>query len=135
MRARPRRWWSLVLAAALIAGCGGSPPDLGSVEFQNPETNQPATWKLIEVEGIVPGIGRFDPLAFQIDPDGRSMTVYFQGGNPECYALAGVPVVRNDPDPPDVQVEYGLRLGVMGCDAALYNLATRVRLDPPFQDG
>ena len=42
------------------------------------------------------------PSLVEIEPDGRMMTVYFRGGTPEF------------------------------CNAALYSLAIRVPLDPPF---
>ena len=132
---RARSIAALALIAVCVAACGGSPPDLGTVEPREPIPQAPdAVFKLITVEGIVPAAGRFEPLAVEIDPDGRSLTAFFQGGDPECYGLAGVRITRRDPEPPDVEVEYGLRLGVMGCNAALANLATRVTLDPPFSE-
>jgi len=133
---RARAAGGLALVVVLAAACGGSPPDLGTVEPSEPIPAAPdAVWKLITVEDFVPASGRFEPLAVEIDPDGQSMTVFFQGGDPECYGLAGVNVVRQDPEPPAVQVEYGLRFGVLGCNAAMANLAVRVPVKPAFEDG
>jgi hypothetical protein len=136
MSRRARGVGGLALVVMLLAGCGGSPPDLGTVEPREPIPEAPdGVFKLLTVEGLTMAAGRFEPLAVEIASDGRSMTIFFQGGSPECEALAGVRVIRHDPKLPDVEVEYGLRLGVMGCNAALFNLATRVALDPPFDDG
>ena len=60
------------------------------------------------------------------------MTDFFTGGSSVCEAVVGLDVARNDPEPPDVKIRYGMRLGVMGCTAALASLAIRVPLDPPF---
>lgn len=49
-----------------------------------------------------------------------------------CEAVAGVDVMRRDPELPEVEVRYGMSLGVMCCTAALHSLAIRVPLEPPF---
>ncbi|MDQ3128186.1 MAG: hypothetical protein M3Q66_06985, partial [Chloroflexota bacterium] len=120
----------LLGTAALVGGCGGSPRDLGTVQPRNPIPDfEGGRWTLVEVEGIVPAAGGQEPRLVEVDPDGQMITVYFTGGDPKCYAVAGVDVVRRDPEPPDVKVRYGMRLGVMSCNAALASLAIRVPLD------
>lgn len=116
----------------LVASCGGSPRDLGTIEPRVADPTFQGPWTLVEIEGIVPAAGPQEPRIVEIDADGRMMTVFFTGGSPECEAVAGVDVVRHDPEPPGVKVRYGMRLGVMGCTAALQLLAIRVPLDPPF---
>jgi hypothetical protein len=46
--------------------------------------------------------------------------------------VAGVDVERRDPEPPVATVRYGLRFGVMGCNAAGTFLAIRQPLVPTF---
>jgi hypothetical protein len=138
MAARSRRLTvrsalALVLAIPmLVVACGGSPPDLGTVEPAEPIGGQSGPWKLVQIEGITPGPARIEPVRVEIAPDGASMIVFFQGGNPNCYTVADVEVERHDPAPPAVAVLYGMRLGVMGCTADLASLAIRRPLDPPF---
>jgi hypothetical protein len=125
----------VALIAMALTACRGAPPDLGTIEPREPIAGQTGSWQLIRSDGVVPSADPVVPLAVEVDADGRTMTVFFQGGNPECYGLAGATVIRNDPETPDVELRYGMRLGVLGCDAALYNLATRVELVPPIEDG
>jgi len=123
---------AVLAIAALVAGCGGSPRDLGTVQPRSADAEFAGPWTLVEIEGIVPAAGPREPRIVEVDPDGRIMTVFFTGGSPECEAVAGVDVVRLDPEPPVVKVRYGMRLGVLGCTAALASLAIRMPLVPPF---
>ena len=123
---------ALFALAALVGGCGGSPRDLGTVQPRTADPDFSGPWLLVEIEGIVPAAAPQKARLVEVDPDGRMMTVFFTGGSPACEAVAGVDVVRRDPEPPDIKVRYGMRLGVLGCTAALASLAIRVPLDPPF---
>ncbi len=122
-----------VVVLGLAVGCGGSPPDLGTVQPAEPIADQPGPWKIVIIEGMTAGPARIEPVHVEVDPDGATMTVFFQGGDPTCYTVAGVDVDRHDPAIPEVTVLYGLRFGNMGCNAALAPLAIRVRLEPPFE--
>lgn len=121
-----------VLALATI-GCAGEPPDLGTISARDPELGQVMEWKVLEIEGISPFSGTFPADFVSVDPDGLTATVFFKGGRPACNAVTNVALKRNDPKMPTATVSYGLRLGVGGCTADLWNLAIRVRLDPPFK--
>jgi hypothetical protein len=91
-----------------------------------------ATYTLVEVGGAA--MTAPIPADFvEIDDDGSGMTVFFHGGRPACHAVTGVQVERRDPARPTAVIDYGLRLGVFGCTADLWNLAIRVPLEPPFQ--
>jgi hypothetical protein len=126
---------ALVALALLLAACGGQPRELGKVMRLDPEVGQESEWTLVEVEGISPASAPIQPLAVDVAPDGMTATVYFKGGRPACYAVGGVDLQRHDPGTPTATVTYGMRLGVFGCTADLWNLALRVPLDPPFDPG
>jgi hypothetical protein len=123
------------MAVALIAGgCGGEPRDLGTVTGPDPLGGQePTDWRLVEVEGIAPCSDPIQATAVEVEPDGVAATVFFQGGDPECYAVTGITIERHDPDPPSATVGYGLRLGHFGCNAALAFLAIKIQLFPALQ--
>jgi len=119
-----------VLALATI-GCAGEPRDLGTVSARDPELGQVMEWKVIEIGGVA-FAGTFPADFVEVDADGLTATVFFKGGRPSCNALTDVRLTRVDPKPPTATVSYGMRLGVGGCTADLWNLAVRVPLDPPF---
>lgn len=122
----------LIAIPALLAACGGSPPDLGFVEPAEPIEGGFESWKVVQIEGSTLDAQRIVPMGVEIAPDGASMMVFFQGGDPNCYTVAGVEVERHDPAIPVVTVLYGVRLGRLGCNAALASLAIRSALEPPF---
>ena len=132
MRSRAAVALVTLAVAALFAACGGSPPDLGNVQPREPIANLPGPWKVVTVEGMTVSPARIDAVAVEVDPDGRAVTAFFQGGDPACYAVSGLEVEHRRPVPA-VTVLYGLRLGNMGCNAALYSLAIRVQLEPPLE--
>ena len=121
-----------LVAGLLAAGCGGSPRDLGSLMSRVEDSNGRVGGTLVEIEGIVPAPAAIEPRLVEVDPDGRALTAFFHGGDPHCQAVAGVDVERRDPEIPRVTIRYGMRLWIMGCNAALASLAIRVPLDPPF---
>lgn len=123
----------VVTVLGLAVGCGGSPPDLGTVQPAERITDQPGQWKVVQIEGITADPARIEPVRVEVDSDGETMTVFFQGGNPNCYTVSGVEVERDDPAIPEVIVLYGLRLWVMGCTADLASLAIRLPLEPPLE--
>ena len=123
----------VVTVLGLAVGCGGSPPDLGAVQPAAPLADQPGQWKVVQIEGMTADPARIAPVHVEVDPDGATMTVFFQGGNPNCYTVSGVEVVRADPAIPDVTVLYGMRLWVMGCTADLASLAIRLPLEPQLE--
>lgn len=122
-----------VAVLGLAAACGGSPSDLGTVQPAKPIPDQPGPWKVVGIEGMTADPVRIEPVQVEVDPDGATMTVFFQGGNPSCYTVSDVEVERDDPAIPDVTVLYGLRLWVMGCTADLAALAIRLPLEPPLE--
>ena len=105
---------ALVAMVAALAGCGRSPRDLGTVQPRSSFAPFGGPWTLVEVGGFVPGASAQRPEFVEIDPDGRSMTIYFLGGNTGCYAVASVDVARRDPAEPEVTIWYGTRFGVLG---------------------
>jgi hypothetical protein len=121
--------WGLAL---VLAACGGSPPDLGTIRPRDPPPDMAHDWIVVTVEGFVPAPGTALVDFIEVDPDGRAMTVFFRGGATECYGVAGVDFERRDPEPPVATVRYGLRFGVMGCNAAGTFLAIRQPLVPTF---
>ena len=125
---------AVVVAVLVLAtiGCAGEPRDLGTVSARDPELGQVAEWTLLEVGGAA-FAGTFAASFVEVDADGLTATVFFKGGRPSCNALTEVRLTRNDPKPPTATVSYGMRLGVGGCSADLWNLAVRVPLDPPFK--
>lgn len=133
MRSRASMVAIALAVVGLLSACGGSPPDLGTVQPAEPIAGQPGPWKVVIIEGMTPSAARIEPVKVEVDPNGLAMTVFFQGGDPTCYTVAGVDVDRHDPAIPEVTVLYGLRFGNMGCNAAMAPLAIRVRLEPPFE--
>jgi hypothetical protein len=131
---RPRAALALVAiaVACLLAACGGSPPDLGNVQPAEPIPDRPGPWKLVTVEGMTLSPAPIEATKVEVDPDGRAVTAFFEGGDPSCYAVSGLEVEHRKPEPA-VTVLYGVRLGNMGCNAALYSLAIRVPLEPPLE--
>jgi hypothetical protein len=117
----------------LLAACGGSPPDLGNIQPAEAIPNMPGPWKVVTVEGMTVSAVPIEALKVEVDPDGRAVTAFFLGGDPSCYAVSGLEVEHRNPAPPAVTVLYGLRLGNMGCNAALYSLAIRVPMEPPLE--
>ncbi len=117
---------------ALIAACGGSPPDLGFVEPAEPIDGGFGPWKVVQAEGTTLAAERIEALRVEVAPDGASAIAFFQGGDPNCYTVSGLEVEHRDPEVPAVTVLYGLRLGRMGCNAALASLAIRFTLEPPL---
>lgn len=126
---------AMVAALGIVAGCGGSPKDLGTIEPRDAIANVPGPFTIVEMDGFVPSSYEADVHAVEIDPDGTGMWIYFAGGNTGCHAVAGVDVVRHDPQPPVVTVRYGTRMGVLGCTAEGTLLAIHQPLDPPFPNG
>jgi len=133
MRSRASMVAIALAVVGLLSACGGSPPDLGTVQPAEPIADQPGPWKVVIIEGMTPSPARIDPVKVEVDRNGDAMTVFFQGGDPTCYTVADVDVDRHDPAIPEVTVLYGLRFGNMGCNAALASLAIRVHLEPPFE--
>jgi hypothetical protein len=136
MAARPFGLTLRLLVAALalaLAACGGTPPDLGTVRPRDPPPDMDYERTVVTIEGFVPAPARTSPDFVEIDRDGRAMTVFFEGGDPHCFGVAGVEVQRRDPELPTVTVLYGTRFGNMGCTAALASLAIRQALVPPFE--
>jgi hypothetical protein len=101
---------ALIAVLALVASCGGSPPDLGTVQPVEPVADRPGPWRVVTSEGITPSPERIEPVLVEVEPGGAAMTVFFQGGNPSCYTVSGVEIERHDPAIPSVTVLYGLRL-------------------------
>lgn len=123
---------ALLTAVALLAGCGGSPRDLGTVQPRVADPMFPGPWTLVEFEGIVPGPAAVESRFVEVDPDGRTLTAFFTGGDPGCHAVAGVEIEHRGRELPRVTIQYGMRLWVNSCNAALYSLAIRLPLEPPF---
>lgn len=92
-----------------------------------------AQWRLVPVGGGA-GFGEvwLPPELVEVSDDGRTLTAFFMGGDPGCHVVSEVRIERRDPLPPEVEVNYPMRLGVLGCTATLAFLAVRVPLDPPF---
>jgi len=125
---------AIALAAVAVAvACGGSPPDLGTVQPVEPIANQPGPWKVVTTEGMTMSPARIKAVRVEVEPGGDT-TVFFQGGDPQCYAVSGLEVEHRGAAVPEVTVLYGLRFGNMGCNAALYALAIRVALEPPLEE-
>lgn len=80
----------------------------------------------------MPSPAEVEARIVEVDADSRTLTAFFTGGDPHCQAVAGVVVERRDPALPRVTIKYGMRLWVTSCNAALYNLAIRVPVEPPF---
>ncbi len=124
---------ALVLAIpGLVIACGGSPPDLGFVEPAEPIDGGFGPWKVVQVEGTTLAAERIEALRVEVAPDGASVVAFFHGGDPNCYTVSGLEVEHRDPEIPAVTVLYGLRLGRLGCNAALASLAIRFTLEPPL---
>ena len=121
----------VLLIPVAVGACGGSPPDLGTVEPAEPIAGLSGPWKLVQVEGTTLSGERIEALRVEIAPDGTSVTAFFQGGDPNCYTVAGVEIEWEGPAVSAVTILYGLRLGKLGCNAALASLAIRIALGPP----
>ncbi len=69
-----------------------------------------------------------------VAPDGRTLTVYYWGGAPECYGLAGVEVDVTGAVP-TITLQTGTRPGVEVCIAIAQLYRTQVVLDSPVLGG
>ena len=127
-----RRYLATIVVAICVIGCGGEPPDLGTVRPVDAPADLDVDWTVVAVEGIVLAPSPTTPDLIEVSENGDTATVFFRGGNTRCYAVAGVDVFRRDPEIPEITVRYGTRLGVMGCTAEGTFLALRVPLDPPL---
>jgi hypothetical protein len=123
----------IVATALLVVACNtGGYRDLGTLAPVDPPAGLEGDWTLVEIAGAAWPPARVPARFVEISADGRTATVFFEGGRPTCNAVTGVDLERHDPGPPNATVQYGVRLGVWSCTADLWRLAVRVPLDPPI---
>jgi hypothetical protein len=142
--ARRRQWLApvLVVAGAVLLSGGpigaqdASPSPGASAPVLPGEPNPPwddgATPAEVDPTLENPQVRTWDHIV--VNPDGRTLTVYFWNGDPACYGLANVDV-RQDADGVRILVYTGDVPGAEACtDQAIY-YRTVVVLDAPVIRG